>query len=57
MIEPLPPLEKEIAVVLKGGVKLEMVLIPAGSFTMGDEETGPTRQVRIAKPFLLESMR
>jgi formylglycine-generating enzyme required for sulfatase activity len=53
---------QEIAVDLGGGVKLEMVLIPAGEFTMGapdsDEDAGdwerkPQHRVRITKPFYL----
>ncbi len=54
-----PP--KELAVDLGGGVKLEMVLIPAGEFMMGsraaDKGTSngekPQHRVRITKPFYL----
>jgi formylglycine-generating enzyme required for sulfatase activity len=50
-----PP--KELAVDLGGGVKLEMVLIPAGSFMMGDEKGEdrhkPVHKVSITKPFHL----
>ena len=48
---------KEIAVDLGGGVKLEMVLIPAGEFLMGTPgEFGgemPQHRVRITRPFYL----
>ena len=54
-----PP--KELAVDLGGGVKLEMVLIPAGEFLMGspDSDDGaelnekPQHRVQITKPFYL----
>ena len=42
-----PP--KELAVDLGGGVKMEMVLIPAGSFLMGDDVAKPVHKVRITK--------
>ena len=45
-----PP--KELAVDLGGGVKLDLVLIPAGSFTMGDDNE-TAHKVRITKPFYL----
>ncbi len=42
---------------LGGGVKLELVLIPAGSFVMGDErgldDEKPVHKVTITKPFYL----
>jgi formylglycine-generating enzyme required for sulfatase activity len=47
-----PP--KELAVDLGGGVKLDIVLIPAGSFTMGDNDYFmPAHRVTITKPFYL----
>jgi formylglycine-generating enzyme required for sulfatase activity len=46
-----PP--KELTVDLGVGVKMEMVLIPAGSFTMGDAAIGPPHKVNITKPFYL----
>ena len=52
--EPAP---KELAVDLPGGKKLELVLIPAGSFMMGDEKgerTGrPVHKVTLTRPFYL----
>jgi formylglycine-generating enzyme required for sulfatase activity len=57
--EPKQP-PKEVAVDLGGEVKLDLVLIPAGSFTMGDAIEKPARppvygsvKVTIAKPFYL----
>ena len=39
---------------LGGGVKLDLVLIPAGSFTMGDDDRfKPAHKVTITKPFYL----
>ena len=54
-----PP--KELAVDLGNGVKLEMVLIPAGEFLMGSPDSDtkatfsekPQHRVRITKPFYL----
>ena len=50
-----PP--KELTVDLAGGVKMEFVLIPAGSFMMGDEKglawEKPVHKVTITKPFYL----
>jgi formylglycine-generating enzyme required for sulfatase activity len=50
-----PP--KELTVDLGGGVKMEFVLIPAGSFLMGDEKgldwEKPVHKVTITKPFYL----
>lgn len=52
-----PP--KELTVDLGGGVKLEMVLIPAGSFQIGndkgDDDEKPAHRVKITKPFYLGS--
>jgi len=42
-----------IAVDLGGGVKMELVLIPAGEFLMGSPEVKPQHRVRITKPFYL----
>ena len=44
---------KELAVDLGGGVNLDLVLIPAGSFLMGDDLWKPVHKVRITKPFYL----
>ena len=50
---------KEISVELGGGIKLEMVLIPAGEFLMGHpgeyavDSEKPRHRVRITKPFHL----
>jgi formylglycine-generating enzyme required for sulfatase activity len=59
--ERIPPAEKEISFDLGGGVKLELVGIPAGEFLMGspDSDKGtldrekPQHRVRITKPFYL----
>ena len=45
--------DKETTLDLGGGVTLELVLIPAGSFMMGDDVTKPVHKVRITKPFYL----
>lgn len=44
---------KELTVDLGSGVKLEMVLIPAGSFNMGGANEKPVHKVTITKPFYL----
>ena len=50
------PLDRPVAIDL-GGVNLELVLIPAGSFTMGDDnglgDEKPAHQVTITQPFYL----
>ena len=56
---PLPA--KEIAADLGGGIKMELVLIPAGEFLMGSPDSDnnasdsekPQHRVRIVKPFYL----
>lgn len=52
---PGMPLQKTVD--LGGGVKLDMVLVPAGSFVMGDErgldDEKPAHQVTITDPFYL----
>ena len=58
--EPKPP-PKELTVDLGKGVKLEMILIPAGEFPMGSPDSDnnafewekPQHRVRITKPFYL----
>ena len=53
----LPAQEKNVAVDLGGGVRMEFVLIPAGSFLMGsnsgDIGEKPVHQVTISKPFYM----
>ena len=61
LTRPTLPVNKEIAVDLAPGVKLEMVLIPAGEFLMGSPawdnnaraDEKPQHRVRITKPFCL----
>ena len=54
---PTPPPGKEVTFDLSGGVTLNLVLIPAGSFMMGDEKgynnEKPVHKVTITKPFYL----
>ena len=58
--EPKQP-PKELTVDLGNGVKLELVLIPAGEFLMGspdsdkdaDTDEKPQHRVRITKPFYM----
>jgi len=52
-IQPEPYVQKEIAVDLGNGIKLEMVLIPAGEFMMGNDIEKPVHKVTITKPFYL----
>ena len=51
------PAKKEIAVNLGRGVNLELVLIPAGTFLMGDnrsrDDEKPVHRVNITRPFYL----
>jgi len=53
----LPSRDAEISLDLGNGVTLDMVLIPAGSFTMGDDsgdsDERPAHRVAISKPFYL----
>lgn len=52
---------KGLTLDLGGGMKMELVLIPAGSFRMGspegekyrDDDEGPQHRVRISKPFYM----
>ena len=60
-IQPVPCVREEKAVDLGNGVKLEMVLIPAGEFLMGSPDSDryaggdekPRHRVRITRPFYL----
>ena len=45
--------KNQITVDLGGNVKLNLILIPAGSFTMGDASEKPAHKVTITKPFYL----
>ena len=46
-----PP--KKLTVDLGGGVKLDLIEIAAGEFTMGDNESKPAHAVKITRPFYL----
>lgn len=52
------PLARNLSMDLGGGISIELVLIPAGTFTMGGEPgqypaTMPGREIQITKPFYL----
>ena len=51
----LPQFPKDLTLDLGGGVKMEMVLVPAGEFDMGSNEgpgeERPVHKVKISKPF------
>ena len=51
MVAQEQKLEKEEVVILGKGVKLELVLIPAGKFVLGNIKIGP--EVNITKPFYM----
>jgi formylglycine-generating enzyme required for sulfatase activity len=55
--EALPAQEKNFVIDLGNGVKMEFVLIPAGSFMMGsdigDADEKPVHKVTITKPFYM----
>lgn len=44
---------KKLAVDLGGGVKLDLIMVPGGEFTMGDNESKPAHAVKISQPFYL----
>jgi len=46
-------LPKEIACELGSGIRLELLLIPAGTFMMGDDRSRPMHQVNITRSFYL----
>ena len=57
MVGALSAQEKNLVIDLGGGVNMEFVLIPAGSFLMGsntgDTDEKPVHQVAITKPFYM----
>ena len=58
---PTPAGQKTMALDLGDGIKMQLVLIPAGKFVMGspdsetgrDDDEGPQRRVTISKPFYM----
>ena len=44
---------KTLAVDLGGGVKIAMVMVPPGTFMMGDKESKPAHPIKITRPFFL----
>ncbi|MGA7702932.1 MAG: SUMF1/EgtB/PvdO family nonheme iron enzyme, partial [Thermoguttaceae bacterium] len=51
--KPVPWGDREITLNLGGGIKLELILISAGSFVMADENSVRIRDVTITQPFYL----
>lgn len=56
-VSALPGLDKSVSIDLGGGVRIELVLVRPGSFTMGSESGGsdekPVHQVTLTQPFYL----
>ena len=44
---------EKLAVDLGGGVKIDMIMVSAGEFTMGDNESKPSHTVKLTRPFYL----
>ncbi|HEY3320647.1 MAG TPA: SUMF1/EgtB/PvdO family nonheme iron enzyme [Planctomycetota bacterium] len=58
-VQPEAALPKDLSLDLGGGVKMEMVLVPAGEFMMGSDDADakpqekPVHKVQISKPFYM----